>query len=186
VPGHIQPHLDYITPGIKLHVSQAQPPSAEAIARRSFGFSRVKKPSPPPMKPMPKAVPAPNALGDSFCDQIATPECIADLYNITKPTLKNGNNQLGIFEDLGDYYSQNDLNEFFAALAPYIPQGTHPKLDAIDGAVVPSLTNTVDAGPESDLDFQISYPIIWPQNSVLYQTDDPVYEANYTVRRSLL
>jgi tripeptidyl-peptidase-1 len=30
------------------------------------------------------------------------------------------------------------------------------------------------------LDFQISYPIIWPQNSVLYQVDDAVYEANYT------
>lgn len=36
------------------------------------------------------------------------------------------------------------------------------------------------AGPESDLDFQISYPIIWPQNSVLFQTDDMVYESNYT------
>ena len=51
-------------------------------------------------------------------------------------------------------------------------------MDAIDGAVAP--TNVANAGPESDLEFQISYPIIWPQNSVLYQTDDPVYEANYT------
>lgn len=60
----------------------------------------------------------------------------------------------------------------------YIPQGTHPKLEAIDGAVAP--VNVSVAGAESDLDFQISYPIIWPQNSVLFQTDDPVYEANYT------
>ena len=36
------------------------------------------------------------------------------------------------------------------------------------------------AGPESDLDFQISYPVIYPQNSILFQTDDDVYEANYT------
>ncbi len=35
------------------------------------------------------------------------------------------------------------------------------------------------AGAESDLDFQISYPIIYPQNSILFQTDDDVYEANY-------
>lgn len=39
-----------------------------------------------------------------------------------------------------------------------------------------------EAGPESDLDFQIAYPIIWPQNTVLFQSDDPVYQANYTFR----
>ena len=65
------------------------------------------------------------------------------------------------------------------SLAPEIPQGTHPTLDAIDGAVAPT-TVANNAGPESDLDFQISYPIIYPQNSILFQTDDPVYEANYT------
>lgn len=59
-----------------------------------------------------------------------------------------------------------------------IPQGTHPTLEAIDGAVAP--TDVSNAGPESDLDFQISYPLIYPQNSILFQTDDPVYEANYT------
>ena len=41
-------------------------------------------------------------------------------------------------------------------------------------------TTLDNSGPESCLDFQISYPLIWPQNSVLFQTDDPVYEANYT------
>ena len=60
----------------------------------------------------------------------------------------------------------------------YIPQGTHPTLDAVDGAVAP--TSVGNAGPESDLDFQISYPIIWPQNSILFQTDDPVYEGKYS------
>lgn len=49
--------------------------------------------------------------------------------------------------------------------------------DLIDGAVAPVPDN--QSGPESDLDFQISYPIIWPQNSVLFQTDDPYYENNY-------
>lgn len=59
-----------------------------------------------------------------------------------------------------------------------IPQGTHPKLNAIDGAKAPA--NVLKAGAESDLDFQVSYPIIWPQNSILFQTDDMVYENNYT------
>jgi len=59
-----------------------------------------------------------------------------------------------------------------------IPAGTSPKLDAIDGAVAP--VSVLNAGPESDLDFQISYPLIYPQGTILYQTDDPVVEANYT------
>ena len=55
--------------------------------------------------------------------------------------------------------------------------GTSPILEAIDGAVAP--VPVAEAGAESDLDFQISYPIIYPQNSILFQTDDPVYENNY-------
>lgn len=66
---------------------------------------------------------------------------------------------------------------FFQTLFPQIAQGTHPTLDAIDGAVAPNPVTA--AGPESDLDFQISYPIIYPQGSILFQTDDPVYENDY-------
>lgn len=40
--------------------------------------------------------------------------------------------------------------------------------------------SVLDAGPESDLDFQIAYPLIYPQSTILFQTDDPVYENNYT------
>jgi tripeptidyl-peptidase-1 len=40
--------------------------------------------------------------------------------------------------------------------------------------------SVLNAGAESDLDFQISYPIIWPQNSILFQTDDMQYENDYT------
>lgn len=58
-----------------------------------------------------------------------------------------------------------------------IPKGTAPTLDAIDGAVAPVAVSA--AGAESNLDFQIAYPIIYPQKAVLFQTDDPVYENNY-------
>lgn len=43
-----------------------------------------------------------------------------------------------------------------------IPQGTHPTLEGVDGGVAPE-TVLRDAGPESDLDFQMSFPIIFPQ-----------------------
>lgn len=100
------------------------------------------------------------------------------MYNITQGTKAAKGNELGIFEDLGDVYSQGDLDSFFTRYYPRIPNGTHPILEAIDGAVAP--VSVADAGLESDLDFQISYPIIWPQNSVLFQTDDVPYENNYT------
>ena len=51
-------------------------------------------------------------------------------------------------------------------------------MNGVDGATAPDPVD--NAGGESDLDFQISYPIIYPQNSILFQTDDPVYEANYS------
>lgn len=62
-----------------------------------------------------------------------------------------------------------------------IPTGTHPIHRLIDGAQAPAKSQ-LKAGPESNLDFQISYPLIWPQNSVLFQTDDPVYQQNYTYK----
>lgn len=67
------------------------------------------------------------------------------MYNFTQATSAVAGNELGIFEDLGDYYSQTDLNLFFLSFQPRIPQGTHPKLDGIDGAMAP--TNVANAGP---------------------------------------
>ena len=184
VPAHLQEHIDYITPGLKLLTPSMprEPEKRKELEKRIFGVTAPgdKKPILPPLK---------KALGISIaqllakplsalCDVAIIPLCISTLYNITKPTKAAPGNQLGIFEDLGDMYSQTDLNDFFLTLAPQIPQGTHPTLDGIDGATAP--TTVTNAGAESDLDFQISYPIIYPQNSILFQTDDDVYEANYT------
>lgn len=52
---------------------------------------------------------------------------------------------------------------------PSIPQGTHPTLNGIDGATAPA-PNIEFAFGESDLDFQISYPLIFPQTITLFQT----------------
>ena len=181
VPAHVRKHVDYITPGLKLLTPSKPRDGNKQLDKRIFGSTGPGKPKPLP--PLKKALP--DSLSSimaqplsAICDVAIIPQCISTLYNITKPTKANPNNKLGIFEDLGDVYSQTDLNDFFLTLAPQIPQGTHPVLDAIDGAVAPNPVTS--AGPESDLDFQISYPIIYPQNSILFQTDDPVYEANYT------
>ncbi|KAL6720032.1 Tripeptidyl-peptidase sed1 [Lecanora helva] len=173
-------HIDYITPGIKL-LTPSRSRDEPELQKRIFGVTdkghHILRPK---FKALPEALSAILAAPlSAICDVAAIPLCIKTLYNITTPTKAAPGNQLGIFEDLGDMYSQTDLNLFFASLAPNIPQGTHPTLDGIDGATAPSAT-VAGAGPESDLDFQISYPIIYPQNSILFQTDDDVYEANYT------
>lgn len=59
----------------------------------------------------------------------------------------------------------------------HIPSGTGPTIHGIDGGAIPALTA---AGPESDLDFQVSYPLIYPQGTILFQSDDQFYESNYT------
>ncbi|KAI4726541.1 aorsin [Aureobasidium sp. EXF-10728] len=183
VPEHLSEHIDYITPGIKLF-SPARSGHAvndkNTIEKRTFGVTNGKAAKQPPLlKPLPLAISELLGLAElSLCQMAITPSCIATLYNITQATSAQAGNELGIFEDLGDVYSQTDLNEFFLTLAQQIPVGTHPKLEAIDGAVAP--VSVANAGAESDLDFQISYPIIYPQNSILFQTDDPVYENNYT------
>lgn len=42
------------------------------------------------------------------------------MYNITEGTTATKGNELGIFEDLGDYYSQTDLDLFFTAFYSYV------------------------------------------------------------------
>ncbi|KAF7172400.1 hypothetical protein CNMCM6106_006590 [Aspergillus hiratsukae] len=175
VPQSVQRHIDYITPGIKLLEVEGVK-NARSIEKR-LGIGKGKDPLPPILKPL--ILPLSELLADTLalCGVAVTPACISAMYNITSGTKATNGNELGIFEDLGDFYSQEDLNLFFALFAQQIPQGTHPILKAVDGATAP--TSVSNAGPESDLDFQISYPIIWPQNSILFQTDDPVYQANY-------
>lgn len=42
------------------------------------------------------------------------------MYNITNGTTATEGNELGIFEDLADYYAQEDLDEFFTNVYPYV------------------------------------------------------------------
>lgn len=88
------------------------------------------------------------------------------MYNITAGTSAISTNALGIFET-EDTYAQQDLTQFWKSFATNIPSTTGPKVDGIDGATAP--TSPGNAGGESDLDFEIAIPIIYPQTTVLYQ-----------------
>ena len=99
------------------------------------------------------------------------------MYQIPPGSKSAPGNELGIFEE-GDYYDQADLDAFFTNLYKNIPKGTHPQANLVDGAQAP--VPQEEGGEESALDFQISYPIIWPQNSVLFQSDDENYAYSST------
>lgn len=50
------------------------------------------------------------------------------MYNISEGTTATKGNELGIFEDLGDYYSQTDLDLFFTSFYSYVQNSRFFKL----------------------------------------------------------
>ena len=142
--------------------------------KRGFGLTTGGGLPIPPKKRIPSGfIKSLNEL--ESCDVAITPICIKFLYEVPPAFRANPGNSLGIFEE-GDFYAQEDLNLFFRNFTPYIPQGTHPIPAFIDGAEAP--VPVQDAGGESDLDFQLAYPLIYPQTTTLYQTDDLFYATN--------
>jgi len=162
VPPHVQKHVDYITPGVKL------------LSSKKRGYKRKASKN---LLSHKQIIPPTDISDTSNCATGITPACVAALYNIPPGTLASPNNSMGIFEE-GDHYSQADLNLFYKKFTPSIPQNTAPKAAYIDGAEGPVDVNS--AGGESDLDFQLAYPIIWPQQTTLYQTDDDNYATSFS------
>ncbi|ORY14368.1 peptidase S8/S53 domain-containing protein [Clohesyomyces aquaticus] len=171
VPKHVQRHIDYITPGIRgARISQS-------LQKRGFRGGKSAGWLPPKIKPT--AYRPQNDSDLSKCDVVITPACLRALYEIPpqEPNVQvNPDNSLGIFEE-GDFYSQQDLDLFFANFTPYIPAGTRPIPRFIDGANAPVPVR--QAGSESALDFELVYPIIYPQTTTLYQVDDDFYSGGF-------
>jgi tripeptidyl-peptidase-1 len=124
--------------------------------------------SPLPASPLPDGT----ALTLANCDTNTTRECLKALYQIPDATTASPGNSLGLFEQ-AEYYSQKDLDMFFTAYAPNIPNGTYPIPAFIDGGMAPAPQR--DAGLEPDVDIAIALSLIYPQNVTLYQTDDIPY-----------
>ncbi|KAI0198831.1 peptidase S8/S53 domain-containing protein [Astrocystis sublimbata] len=113
------------------------------------------------------------------CDTYITPDCIRQLYGIPKGTKKHAGNKMGIFQSLGQHYTQQDLDTFFWAFTDNIPNGTFPELLSVNGGEGPT-SNLNRAGAESNLDFQMAYGLIWPQEPALFQVDDEWYQQSQT------
>ena len=177
LPANISKHIDYVTPGVKFIITS----SKKSNIKRSSSIGKPRGHSGPkfPIKP-PTHFPDPSSLDN--CDILITPPCIKALYQIpSAPTVPNAANALGILE-YGDTYDQEDLNLFFANYSSSIPQGSHPILEAVDGGVAPVSQKVVidKRYGECLLDMMVSFPILYPQKVILFQTDDAYYSVNQT------
>ncbi|KAI0471592.1 peptidase S8/S53 domain-containing protein [Xylariaceae sp. FL0804] len=179
IPKELVQHIDYITPGVKgSDVTNRVRRSEGVFARGSNSASRGTRNR---LRPFTKLDESALAVLDteakSSCATAITPACLQALYefdalNASSPV--SSSNAMGIFEE-GDYYAQADLNSFYTKYASYIPQGWGPTVDGIDGGTAPVATS--QAGGESNLDFELAIPIVYPQTTVDYQTDDAYYAA---------
>ncbi|KAG5804307.1 hypothetical protein H9Q74_005152 [Fusarium xylarioides] len=103
LPEHVQPHIDFVTPGVML-LAPKQPRISSNVKRQAPPIFQPESPSPP-------------SAGTSKCGDAVTPDCIRKLYNIPNNKLNHSSNSLGIFET-GDYYAQEDLDMFFDKFTP--------------------------------------------------------------------
>ncbi|POS76710.1 Pro-kumamolisin [Diaporthe helianthi] len=191
VPKNIQPLIDYITPGIKLLaptdelIGQGrQYPEKRGFTAPLGSGSVPDKHAPEPVKkwhsiPMEHSMSPYGGLDQSDlsqCDTVITPACVAALYQIPPaPNYVDPSNTMGIFETGEQYWDQLDLDLFFTDFANWIPNGTHPIDNNVDGGVAQT-TNVSEAGSESMLDLQLAYPIVHPQKITVWDVDDAHYQ----------
>ena len=168
IPAYLQDYIDFITPTTSLnapdgakgssknHTKQAVPKMQQRLRNVSFLTAEQGNPST-------------NASFESECADFMTPQCLRNLYGIPSDLAATEGNDLGIFES-GDTYDQEDLDLFFSALSTNVPNGIHPELQSIGGAMAP--VPIIRGGGESLLDLDIAYPLIYPQGIKLFQTLD--------------
>lgn len=181
IPKHLTKHIDYVTPGVKgVDVTSRLRRSEDIIARDLENAVVRSRNRLRPFKVLDESAVSlmdTEAAAAATCATAISPACLRALYefdalNSSSPV--SSNNSMGIFEE-GDYYAQADLNSFYTKYASYIPAGWGPALDGIDGGTAPVAVSK--AGGESNLDFELAIPIIYPQTTVDYQTDDAFYAA---------
>lgn len=159
VPEHIQAHIDYITPGVKL--SPIVKKKLSSIGKRGtmdkrashLAHSKAIDDSTTSAVISEKAKSLPADL--QKCGTQMTPACIKALYHIPAAKKAAEGNSLGLYEQ-GDYFAKSDIDLYYKAYAPWIPQGTYPIPALIDGAnfSVPDYS-PLNTG-ESDIDIDMA------------------------------
>lgn len=155
VPQHLQQHIDYITPGVKLTPVLKK----HTKAKRASQLGRVKSNEKAVLsKGNQYDIPAKaHSLPADLqgCGYNMTPTCIKALYDIPDPTKSAKGNSLGLYEQ-GDYFAKSDIDLFYKEYAPWVPQGTYPIPAMIDGAQYSVPANSSLNTGESDIDIDMA------------------------------
>ncbi|RFU77605.1 protease s8 tripeptidyl peptidase [Trichoderma arundinaceum] len=155
LPHQVRDHVDFIHPAVAL----LQKSKRSAPVRRRTPLETANQRQP-------------RDLNNSSCYDLLTPACIRELYNVPIGDKAAPGNTLGIFE-YGSWYSPQSLDAFFGNYSTNIPQGTRPANVSID--ISAWHYGDLNQGVEADMDVQIAFPLIYPQNITIYQSDDDYY-----------
>lgn len=160
VPEDLAEHIDFVFPAVVLGELTPEPNSKRKRSPSKKASSERRQ-----------------VAGNATCATLVTPACIKALYGLPTADKANPNNSLGIFEQ-NSWYQYQDLDLFFDNYAPDIPVGTRPQNLSVDQAAWfyddpddPYVT----WASEADLDIQVAWPIIYPQNITIFQVDDIYY-----------
>jgi tripeptidyl-peptidase-1 len=158
LPEHLAPHIDYITPGVKMTQSVKRTFMRKTKRSSQAGATRTALHTTAEMS-LPEKWSAPEGVSPELagCGFNMTPPCIRALYDIPLPTNKpNPKNALGLYEQ-GDYFAKKDLDLYWKNVYPEVPQGTYPKPQLIDGANYSVPANSSLNTGESNIDIQMTY-----------------------------
>jgi len=145
VPEHLAPHIDYITPGIKL----------TPVVKRTL---KTKRGTPWAAKaPLHIAVEETTLVPSSLanCSTQMTPACIKALYSIPDATKATEGNSLGLYQQ-GSYFAESDVDLFFAKYTTNVPQGTFPINASIDGGSYSVPASSALNSGEADIDIEMT------------------------------
>ncbi|KAK1244299.1 hypothetical protein MKX07_003098 [Trichoderma sp. CBMAI-0711] len=185
VPRHLSEHIDYIVPGIKL-----SPPMVKRSLERVPDTSSRKyrkgwrpKQMPPDLLSLVKKPPTTPKLPANLqdCARNFTAVCYRALYQIPATSHPVAGLEPAVYES-GDTFAQADLDSYYHKYAPWIANGTHPRILSVDGGEAPVAPDSEYNTGESDIDIDIIQTLLWPQTMVLYQVDDRLYTTanNYS------
>jgi tripeptidyl-peptidase-1 len=76
---------------------------------------------------------------------------------------------------LASAYGQEDLDIFFSNFKPYITNGIAPILRSTNGEIAP--VDVAHTGSEASLNLEFAIPLVYPQQTTIYQVDDEVDRA---------
>ncbi|KAL9106480.1 MAG: hypothetical protein Q9227_008511 [Pyrenula ochraceoflavens] len=170
IPRHLKGSIDFISPGVSLSTPHRRHIASKKLRRRS------------------DACPPAPGIGNSSLENCwleAGSSCVNALYNIPERTNNHDMNTFGIFSLAGSYV-QSDMDVFFEQVATEIPVGTVPEQKFINGATLSSNFTALEVEP--NLDFQVAWPLVYPQNLTLFESSptadqsiDPAHLSTFIV-----